>query len=329
MGSAFSNPNSVTNNYLAQQRAPIFDQQQNNPRLFNTLASIGESENSGKPLAVLESLFNRAAQSGTALNDFRTDVGQGPVTAENLATLRSELSAAATKNRAGPLGGGNPSDAGAAMNAIDWLDQRMQNLRQNPSAILSGSPADLDLWDQSRANWALQSRLGDIDTALFRAGENAASQNSGLGLENKVRQAFKGIEFSKQIGKFSPAEQAQISRIVHGSFLQNRLRQAGNMLGAGGGIGSMVSGAILGGGAGAALGDGSEGSTLPGVGAAMILGALARRGALGIQNRQIQALQAMTAARSPMGMMPAVTGRDPMPAIRAMLALRQAQNGGQ
>jgi hypothetical protein len=46
----------MSNSYLAQQRAPMFAELQQKPWLLNMLASIGESENSRKPLAVFESL---------------------------------------------------------------------------------------------------------------------------------------------------------------------------------------------------------------------------------------------------------------------------------
>ena len=57
----------IQNSYLANQRAPLFDELQQKPWLVKALASIGERENSGKPLGILEAMFNRAIQGHQSL----------------------------------------------------------------------------------------------------------------------------------------------------------------------------------------------------------------------------------------------------------------------
>src|SRR6516162_779668 len=81
------------NSYLAQQRAPIFAELEQKPWLMNWLASIGESENSGKPLGILESLFNRAAWSGKSLESLVKSGFYGPRTVQR---LQSDTSGAGT-----------------------------------------------------------------------------------------------------------------------------------------------------------------------------------------------------------------------------------------
>jgi hypothetical protein len=81
------------NSYLAQQRAPMFAELAQKPWLLNTLASIGESENSGKPLGILEALFNRAAWSGKSLESLVKGGFYGPRT---LQRLQSDTSGAGT-----------------------------------------------------------------------------------------------------------------------------------------------------------------------------------------------------------------------------------------
>ena len=159
-----------------------------------------------------------------------------------------------------------------------------------------------ELLRQGNANWAARSRARQIEGANERAVNASASAHSGLNFENTARQQIKNI-VNKQ-GKADPlmgynaAERRSVQDLIRRSTLPEFTRQAGNMLGGGGGLGAVVA-------AGAAGGAGLAGGQDPQTAALMSLAGLgAGRGLRVLGNRSMareidEATRAMR-MRSPM-----------------------------
>lgn len=134
--------------------------------------------------------------------------------------------------------------------------------------------------------------------------------NSGLNLGNKLRAAAASVANNERLTRYmKPGEVAELERIAKGTLGQNALRQVGNILGGGGGIGTLVPAAILGGGAYGAGGDPMWGLAAPFIG----------RGARGLYNRSVAQQAAnpslMALARSPLAQQMGVGGIAPQSSL--------------
>lgn len=92
-------------------------------------------------------------------------------------------------------------------------------------------------------------RLGGVAEALgnkaLRAELNASSANSGMNIENAIRQQVKTIVARPdQLKKFTPEVQKMMREIVDGNPTINTLRFVGNLLGGGGGLGMYTTGML-------------------------------------------------------------------------------------
>jgi hypothetical protein len=181
---------------------------------------------------------------------------------------------------------GNPTEQLAARRAIDALDDFItrSGTPDGAGAVVAGaaSTASKTLAD-ARGNYAAAKRSDQLTGATERAELNAAVANSGLNLDNAVRQRVRSVlQSPKESAGFSEAELAALNEVARGTPTRNAIRIAGNLLGGGGGLGAVVSGGI-GGAVGTATGGpflgAAVGAGIPatGMSAKKLAGALTER----------------------------------------------------
>ena len=192
----------------------------------------------------------------------------------------------------------NPSDQLAAMRAKALFDQFLGAPPQG--AVLAG-PADqvASTLADANGNYAAAAR-SDAINGIDRAAElrtNAA--NSGMNLGNSIRSRVASLLLNpKAVAGFSPEEVAALEAVNRGSTAANVLRTVGNILGGGGGLGSMVTsgaGALAGASAGGPIGGGVGAVALP------VAGRIAKIASNQMTASDLAAVDAATRWRSPMG----------------------------
>jgi len=189
------------------------------------------------------------------------DLAGQPLSLETLQQIRSQASSNAT----------NPDSnvrrvAGMIMQGIDGFVTNQQ-------PALSSIPADQvgPLWSQARQLWRTANTADDIGWRLDKATRRSDSTASGTNIDNPIRQNIRSVvDKSTQPGRFNPytpAELAQMERVVEGSPAQNLLRSIGNRFGGSGPLAG-VQGNTLGVGSGlASMLHGAEPTTAGLVGA--------------------------------------------------------------
>lgn len=190
----------------------------------------------------------------------------------------------------------NPTEQLAASRITQHLDDFLAG--SNPQSVVAG-PADqaAKIFTDARGNYAAAKRSERLTDAQDAADLSAAAANSGANADNALRQRAKSILLSdKQRAGFDATDQEGLRGVVEGTMPRNILRVVGNLLGGGGGLGAIASGAA-GAGAGAAAGGtlgAVAGAAVPavGVGAKAIANALTRRAFEGVD--------AVTRTRSPL-----------------------------
>lgn len=208
----------------------------------------------------------------------------------------------------GKVGPGT-SDYAAANSARRQIDNYLENVP--PQDVIAGDPKMVSgAIKEARSNYSAAKRSELIDEALRKADLNASSANSGANADNAIRQQLKAIAKDKNaLRGFSDEEIAQLERVVRGTWTGNTLRAVGNLLGGGGGIGTVLTA----GAGGLAMGPG--GVALPAVGmAAKRLGAASTR-------RQAGILGDMLRRRSPLGQSRQVPGVNPRQGLLGSLVL--------
>lgn len=208
----------------------------------------------------------------------------------------------------GKVGPGT-SDYAAANSARRQIDNYLENVP--PQDVIAGDPKMVSgAIKEARSNYSAAKRSELIDEALRKADLNASSANSGANADNAIRQQLKAIAKDKNaLRGFSDEEIAQLERVVRGTWTGNTLRAVGNLLGGGGGIGTVLTA----GAGGLAMGPG--GVALPAVGmAAKRLGAMSTR-------RQAGILGDMLRRRSPLGQSRQVPGVNPRQGLLGSLVL--------
>lgn len=94
---------------------------------------------------------------------------------------------------------------------------------------------------QARGNYAAASRAEALEEAGEKAQRQAASANSGQNIDNATRQQIKAILNSPSRRRgYSANELAQMEVIVQGTRMGDAARFGGNLLGGGGGLGTML-----------------------------------------------------------------------------------------
>lgn len=198
------------------------------------------------------------------------DVQAGsPMTVSQLHTLRQIAQKAATSAEG--------RDAMFANRIVDGLDNFVTSPGSTvmpPNRLGQGNKAGNDLLD-AISTWGRSRRVGLIEEAIYRAGNQAS------GLENGLRVQFRQLLQNKKTRSlFSKAEIQAIEEVANGTTLSNAMRLLGKF-GFGGGSASNMLGGTIGFGAGSVLG-GPVGGVLAagiGTGARKVGEAMARGGA--------------------------------------------------
>lgn len=218
--------------------------------------------------------------------------------------------------------GAPTANAVAAQSAMRHIDDFLPNLQQ--ADLLAGDALKANsILNEARQNWGAAKRAEQVQTILANAELSAASANSGQNIQNSIRQGFKPLlrnNAAKAVG-YNAEELKALNRIVRGDALGGAARFAGNLLGGGGGLGMLASGAV-----------GYEAGGAPGA----IAAGLAGKGFKAVGNaatyRAVRDLDRLLRSRSPLALQmaqslpPVVVGKLPKQsaAILAALSMQQA-----
>lgn len=169
-------------------------------------------------------------------------IGSAPagatVTVDNFRTLQRALGTAAKSI--------DPTERMAASKALEALNGHMENI--NPNNLLRGTAGDLakvsKTIKEANANYAASKRSDLVQGKVDRAELNAATANSGQNLDNSLRQQVKSILTNpKALRGFSDEEKSAMMKVAAGTAPGNIIRHVGNLLGGGGGLGALTTGA--------------------------------------------------------------------------------------
>lgn len=144
----------------------------------------------------------------------------------------------------------NPTDQLAARRVVEGID----NFTSGPpeAAVLPTVPpataqAAADTVKAARGNYAAAMRSDKLSGIEDAADLRAAAANSGANGDNAIRSRVAGLLLKpKDAAGYSPEELAALEQVAKGGLLRNSTRAVGNLLGGGGGLGSMVSGGLSG-----------------------------------------------------------------------------------
>lgn len=166
---------------------------------------------------------------------------QAVATPRDIASLRREIYDAGAA--------GTPTDTRAGTISSKVVDRILS--RPDPASLASGSQRDAAtaalLDARGRGNFAGAYRDQAVRDAIDKSTAQAAGQHSGLNFENILRQNLRQARAKEQFGNLRPDEEAALETLIHGTVKANSIREVGNMLGGGGGLGRMIA---MGGGAG-------------------------------------------------------------------------------
>jgi hypothetical protein len=153
------------------------------------------------------------------------------------------------------------------------------------------------LMKEARGNYGAAARSETLDKLAEKADRQAAVANSGLNLDNTLRQRVNSLlNDPKKIRGFSDEEKAALNEVAMGTPSRNAIRYASNLLGGGGGLGAVTAG-LASGILGAAAG-GPAGAALGGV--PPVLGLLAKKYSAGATRNALETANEMVRQRSPM-----------------------------
>jgi hypothetical protein len=187
--------------------------------------------------------------------------------------------------------------------ALSRLDQHINDLTPADSTfggMQMGDPnAFKTLWNESKGNYAAGMRGENVEDRINNAKVNTDAANSGMNLGNNLRAQFKPMLKDTDLMRgMDPVERAAVKNLVKGNFATNAMRYGSNVLGGGGGIGSLAIPLIAGGAIGGGLGSPSEGNAS--AAGLALMGHLLRRGANASTLRQANYLSALVRSRAPM-----------------------------
>jgi hypothetical protein len=134
----------------------------------------------------------------------------------------------------------------SANRAARHIDDFLPNLNQ--ADLLAGDATRAnELLADARRNWNQYKKGQEVERLLGNAQLNAASANSGANIQNATKQAFKPLlrnnEAKARSMGFNDEEVAALNQVVRGTWAGSAARAAGNLLGGGGGLGMLASGA--------------------------------------------------------------------------------------
>lgn len=197
----------------------------------------------------------------------------------------------------------DPAEKDAARRAINAIDDRLGGPRKVKETIDRSTPdrefvttiereigPAVPELTAARGNYAAASRSEAIQEVTEKAQRQAGAANSGQNIDNATRQQIKSILNSQTRRRgYSADELAQMEEIVAGSKAGNAARFAGNLMGGGGGLGSVVTAGV----GGAATG--GWGAVAP------VFGYAFKKLGNKLTADQVTKLDEMVRARSPLG----------------------------
>lgn len=191
----------------------------------------------------------------------------------------------------------NPTEQHAAKRIIEGLDRFIEvgdptTVAAGPAAAAGGVSA------RARANYAAAKRSDRLTGLEENAERRAEASNSGQNIDNTIRQRVASIlENPKRKAGFDGGEIADLEKVSRGTLGRNALRNTGNYLGGGGGLGAMLTTSI--GGATGAMAGGALGG---GIGAIIPLtaGVTAKQIANILTKRSLGKVDKKTRKRSPL-----------------------------
>jgi len=266
-----------------------------------------------------------AGKTFERLNKLENPPDKSFITAANLHSIRQNLGKIGEE--VNPITGKATQDAAAASIAKRILDDYIVS----PPAgdVLAGDVGKAsEVFKTALGNYSAGSRASMLDRKLEQAAVRSDVANSGQNYANTARGRVADVYLNPKLHSgWSPEELAQAKRVTEGTGVGNAARFAGNMLGGGGGLGAIASGAA-GAGAGSAIGGpvgAAIGATAPAFGYAL------KKLSNASTNRQIDILEQLIRARSPLAQellanIPTpITDRAPAAIARALLATQQSQ----
>jgi hypothetical protein len=151
----------------------------------------------------------------------------------------------ATRSAFGNIAKDNPGsrEQVAAGRIQQAIDEFITN--PDPASVLAG-PADAaaKVITDARGNYAAAKRSDKLSGIEDAAELRASVANSGQNLDNAIRQRAAAVLLKpKESYGYSPDELAAIQQVASGTPPRNVIRYVGNLLGGGGGLGAIASGA--------------------------------------------------------------------------------------
>jgi hypothetical protein len=223
---------------------------------------------------------NVAPKTFGILSKLDTIPAGASVTGDNFNSLRKMLGKAA--------GSIEPAEKAAASMAIEHLDNFIPAIPAG-EVIAGDVGAAASKLETARGNYSAAKQSEKIDQKLVAAETRAAAANSGMNVANTIRQRMADVVLNpKQARGLRPEEIETAKAISEGTRTQNLIRGASNILGGGGGLGT-VAAATAGG-----LATGGPGALAPVAGFA--LKALSNK----LTIRQAEKLSEMIRSRAPL-----------------------------
>lgn len=154
------------------------------------------------------------------------------VTGQNFNSLRKMLGKAA--------GSIEPSEKAAASMAIEHLDSFIPSIPK--SEVIAGDVgAAASKLETARGNTWAAKQSEKIDDKVVQAEIRAGAANSGMNVANTIRQRMADVVLKpKEARGLLPEEIEQAKAISQGSRTQNIVRGVSNVLGGGGGLGTVA-----------------------------------------------------------------------------------------
>jgi hypothetical protein len=192
----------------------------------------------------------------------------------------------------------NPTEQLAAKRVVDGLDRFVE--RGDPRTVVAGPATEAGrVAGMARGNYAAAKRSDRLNDLEDTATRRAEASNSGQNIDNTIRQRIASLlQDPKKRAGFNKTEIVALETLARGTFGRNRLRDAGNLLGGGGGLGALLTTGV-GGATGAAVTGGAIGG---GIGAVIPLatGIAAKQTANALTKRALSNADKMTRKRSPL-----------------------------
>jgi hypothetical protein len=175
---------------------------------------------------------NVAPKTFGILSKLDTIPAGATVTGDNFNSLRKMLGKAA--------GSIEPAEKAAASMAIERLDNFIPTIPAG-DVIAGDVGAAASRLETARGNYSAAKQSEKIDQKLVAAETRAAAANSGMNVANTIRQRMADVVLNpKQARGLLPEEVAAAKAISEGTKTQNVIRGVSNILGGGGGLGTVA-----------------------------------------------------------------------------------------